>query len=175
MRLKSHDHSDRGGADLARLVLRGALGGTMIAHGVRHGKTLDGTARWFGSIGFREPKLQAQLSSLVEVGSGAALIVGAATPLSAAAVVGTMSVAYRTVHQPNGYFVVDEGWEYVTFLSAASVALSALGSGRFSVDRLLGLDRVGSGYTRAAITAGLGLVGAAGQLRMFWTKPTPSS
>jgi len=27
----------------------------MIAEGVRHGRTLDGTARWFGSIGFRQP------------------------------------------------------------------------------------------------------------------------
>jgi putative oxidoreductase len=175
MRLKSRKHHhNHGGAELARLVLRGALGSTMIAHGVRHGKTLDGTARWFGAIGFREPKLQAQLSSVIEVGSGTAIIVGAATPLSAASVVGTMHVAYRTVHRPNGYFVIDEGWEYVVFLSAAAVALSALGSGRVSVDRVLGLDRVGSGYTRAAVTLGLGLAGAIGQLKMFWNKPEPS-
>jgi putative oxidoreductase len=174
MKPKSQRHLASEGADVARLVLRGALGSTMIAHGIRHGKTLDGTARWFGSIGFREPKLQAQLSSVIEVGSGAAVIVGAATPLSASAVVGTMTVAYHTVHRPNGYFVIDEGWEYVGFLSAAAVALSALGSGRLSVDRLLGVDRIGNGYTRAAVTLGLGLIGAVGQLRMFWTEPETS-
>src|ERR1700693_5338143 len=80
-------------ADLARLLLRVSVGGTMIAHGVKHARSLPGTARWFESIGFRKPRLQAQLSAAVEIGSGAALIVGAATPLSAAAVVGTMAVA----------------------------------------------------------------------------------
>jgi putative oxidoreductase len=155
-------------AEVARLVLRGVLGATMIAHGVRHGRTLDGTAGWFESIGFEQPRLQAQLSSVVEVGSGAALAAGALTPLSASAVVGTMTVAYHSVHRPNGYFVVSEGWEYVAFISATAVALSALGSGRFSVDRLLGLDRLGSPVTRAAITAGVGVAGALAQLRMFW-------
>jgi putative oxidoreductase len=174
MRLKARRYDDHAGVEAARLILRGALGSTMIAHGIRHGKTLEGTARWFGSIGFREPKLQAQLSSAVEVGAGAAVLAGAATPLSAAAVVGTMSVAYHTVHRPNGYFVVDEGWEYVGFLSAAAVALSALGSGRHSVDRLLGLDRIGTGYARAAVTLGVGVAGAVGQLKMFWSHPQPA-
>jgi putative oxidoreductase len=84
---------------LAQLMLRGALGGTMIAHGVRHARTLDGTARWFESIGFRPPRLQAQLSAAVEIGAGAALVAGAATPLAGSALVGTMAVAYRTVRQ----------------------------------------------------------------------------
>lgn len=159
-------------ADLPRLLLRGAIGGTMIAHGVRHGRTLDGTARWFGSIGFREPRLQATLSSAVEVGAGTAVVAGAATPLSTSAVVGTMSVAYRTVHRPNGYFVVDEGWEYVGFLAAACVALSALGPGRYSVDRALGVDDVGTAGTRALFTAGVGIGGALAQLAMFWQRPS---
>jgi len=162
-------------AELARLLLRGAVGGTFVAHGVRHGKTLDGTAGWFGSIGFREPRLQAQLSSVVEIGAGASVLAGAATPLSASAIVGTMTVAYRTVHQPNGYFITGEGWEYVGVLSAAAVALSAMGSGRFSVDRALGLDDIGTPATRALVTAGLGIGGALAQLAAFWTKPAPDN
>jgi putative oxidoreductase len=156
---------------LTQLILRTALGGTMIAHGVRHGRTLDGTARWFESIGFRRPRLQARLSAAVEIAAGAAVAVGAATPLAGSAMVGTMAVAYRTVHRPNGYFVVAEGWEYVGFISAAAVALSALGPGRFSIDRLLGLDRVGTPLSRAVVTAGLGIAGAAGQLAVFWSQP----
>jgi putative oxidoreductase len=159
------------GGDVARLVLRGALGSTMLAHGIRHGRTLEGTAGWFGSIGFQQPRLQAQLSSVVEIGSGAALIAGFATPLSASAVVGTMSVAYQSVHKPNGYFIVDEGWEYVGFISLAAVALSALGSGRASLDHLLGLDRAGTGLGRALLTAGAGVAGAAAQLKMFYRRP----
>lgn len=158
-------------SDLTRLVLRAAIGTTMIAHGVKHGRTLEGTARWFKSIGFDRPEMQARLSSVVEIGSGAAILAGAGTPVSASAVVGTMAVAYRTVHQPNGYFVNTEGWEYVAFISAACAALSALGSGRYSIDHTLGLDRVGNPATRAMLTVGLGVACAAGQLAMFWRKP----
>ncbi|GAB2486486.1 DoxX family protein [Jatrophihabitans fulvus] len=161
-------------AELARLLLRGSIGGTMIAHGVKHGRSLEGTAGWFGSIGFRQPRLQAQLSSAVEVGSGAALVAGAATPLSAAAVVGTMSVAIRTVHQPNGFFITAEGWEYTGMIAVASVALAALGSGRYSVDRLVGVADAGTPGRRAALAAGLGLAGAAAQLAAFWRKPSGS-
>jgi putative oxidoreductase len=103
------------------------------------------------------------------------VLAGAATPLSASAVVGTMTVAYRTVHQPNGYFVIDEGWEYVGVLGAAAVALSALGSGRFSIDRLLGVDDLGSPARRALLSAGLGIGGALAQLAAFYTKSDSKS
>jgi putative oxidoreductase len=159
------------GSELARLILRFSVGGTLIAHGVRHGRTLDGTARWFDSIGFKEPELQAKLSSVVEVSAGSALILGAGTPLAAAAIVGTMAVAGHTVHRKNGFFVIDEGYEYVSALAAASVATGALGGGRYSVDHALGLDNKLSGVRGAAIAAGLGLVGAALQLKTFWRRP----
>ncbi|NKQ51604.1 DoxX family protein [Amycolatopsis sp. K13G38] len=158
------------GKDLARLLLRTVVGGTMIAHGVKHGRSLEGTAGWFGSIGFKQPRLQAQASAVVEVGAGAALVAGAATPLAASAVVGTMAVAAKTVHQPNGFFITAEGYEYVLNLATASVALAALGPGRFSVDRVVGADRF-KGPKAAALAAGLGVAAAAAQLKTFWTKP----
>ncbi|WP_181783483.1 DoxX family protein, partial [Pseudonocardia pini] len=124
---------NRVGREIASLLLRGAIGGTVIAHGVKHGRSLDGTAGWFGSIGFRQPRLQAQASAAVEVGSGVLLLAGAATPLASAAVVATMGVAARSVHIPNGFWITAEGWEYVTNLATAAVALAAIGPGRFSV------------------------------------------
>lgn len=36
-----------GDVDLARLLLRASVGGTMIGHGVKHARSLPGTARWF--------------------------------------------------------------------------------------------------------------------------------
>jgi putative oxidoreductase len=80
---------------VAQLPLRTVVGGTMVVHGIRHGRSLDGTARWFGSIRFRQPQLQAAASAVVEVGAGGALIAGLATPLAASAVVGTLAVAAR--------------------------------------------------------------------------------
>jgi putative oxidoreductase len=162
-----------GGYEIARLILRATVGGTMIAHGVRHGRTLDGTARWFGSIGFSRPRLQAVTSAAVEVGAGTAMVAGIGTPVAASAVVGTMAVAARTVHLPNGFFVIGEGYEYVGNLAAASVALAALGPGRWSLDRALGLHEWGTPGRRAALAAGLGLAGAAAQLALFWRKPPP--
>jgi putative oxidoreductase len=150
-----------------QLLLRAAVGGTMIAHGLKHGRTIEGTAGWFGSIGFRQPKLQAQTSAVVEVGAGAAIVAGAATPLAAAAVVGTMAVAARSVHIPNGFFITSEGWEYVANLAAGAVALAGIGPGRWSVDRALGLDTKITGPQAAALAAGLGLAGAGAQLAAF--------
>jgi putative oxidoreductase len=158
---------------LAQILLRGAIGGTMLAHGLRHARTLDGTAGWFKSIGFRQHRLQAQLSAAVEIGAGAAVVGGAATPLAASAVIGTMTVAYHTVHRPNGYFITAEGWEYVGFISASAVALAALGPGPLSIDRVLGLDRLGTPRQRALLAAGLGIGGAALQLAAFWRQPPP--
>jgi len=161
------------GRDVASLVLRAAIGGTMVAHGVRHGRTLDGTAGWFGSIGFKQPRLQAAASTAVEVGAGAALLAGVATPLAASAVVGTMAVAARSVHLENGFFITAEGYEYVLNLSAASIALAAIGPGSLSVDRLLGIHDKLSPAQRTGLAVGIGLAVAAAQLAAFWERPEP--
>jgi putative oxidoreductase len=167
--------AERGdGKAIARALLRTAIGGTMIAHGVRHAQRLEGTGRWFESIGFAQPQLQAQASVAVEIGSGAAVLAGVATPLSTSAVVGTMGVAFQTVHKQNGYFVINEGWEYVAFVAAAAVGLSALGPGRPSVDAMLGVDTIGTPAKRALVTLAVGLAGAAAQVAAFWTKPPPA-
>jgi len=160
--------------DAASLVLRAAIGGTMIAHGVRHGRTLEGTGRWFGSIGFRRPELQAAASAAVEVGAGALVLAGAATPLASAAVVGTLTVAARSVHIPNGFFITKEGYEYVLNLSAASVALAAIGPGRLSVDHALGLDDRLTPVQGATVAIGVGVTAAAIQLALFWRRPKPA-
>lgn len=159
------------GRDIAALLLRAAIGGTMIAHGAKHQRSLPGTAQWFSSIGFRKPGLQARASAGVEIGAGAALLVGVGTPLAAAAVVGTMGVAARSVHAPNGFFITDEGWEYVTNLAIAAIALAAIGPGKFSVDHMTGCAGRLSGGQRASIAAGAGLAGAAVQLTAFWRRP----
>ncbi|MET8981813.1 DoxX family protein [Streptomyces sp. NPDC004539] len=159
------------GADVARCALRAVVGGTMIAHGVRHARTLDGTAGWFESVGFRRPRVQAVASAVVEVGAGVALVAGVATPLAASAVVGAMGVAAGSVHSANGFFVVNEGYEFVLNLGVASVALAALGPGRLSVDRVLGVDAPLDGPRRAALAAGLGVGAAAAQLALFWRRP----
>ncbi|MDT2005482.1 DoxX family protein [Rhodococcus opacus] len=156
-----------GRAVLAPLLLRSAIGGTMVAHGVKHGRSIDGTAGWFESIGFKQPRLQAQASAVVETVAGAALLAGAATPVAAAAVVGTMAVAARSVHVSNGFFITSEGWEYVANLAVAAVALAAVGPGRLSVDRVLGWDTALRGDRATTLVAALGVGAAAAQIALF--------
>lgn len=152
---------------VAPLLLRSLIGGTMIAHGVKHGRSIDGTAGWFGSIGFRRPQLQARASAVVETAAGAALVAGLATPVAAAAVVATMAVAGRSVHAANGFFITSEGWEYVANLAAAATALAALGPGRLSVDHLLGWDTTLRGDRAVVGVLALGIGSAAAQLALF--------
>jgi putative oxidoreductase len=102
------------------------------------------------------------------------VLAGAATPLAASAVIGTMAVAGHAVHRPNGFFVVSDGYEYVLTLGVGAAALAALGSGRWSVDHLLGLDGVLNAPVRTAIAVAAGLAGAAAQLRLYWSAPERS-
>ncbi|OZF45787.1 DoxX family protein [Rhodococcus sp. 14-2470-1a] len=152
---------------VAPLMLRSLIGATMIAHGVKHGRSIDGTAGWFGSIGFRQPRLQAQASAVVETAAGAALVVGLGTPVAAAAVVATMAVAAKSVHVENGFFITSEGWEYVANLAVAATALAALGPGRLSLDRALGWDGAVRGDRAVAFVSALGVGAAAAQLALF--------
>lgn len=159
--------------DFALLALRIWAGFVMIAHGINHGKSLEGTASWFSKVGFRLPRLNAYLSSVNELVIGAALILGLLTSVAAAALAATMFVAFWAIHRFVGFFVFhrpDEGYEYVATLSVIALALAIAGPGSISVDAALGLDETLSGWTGVVIyLAGLVLAGV--QLAVFWRKP----
>lgn len=158
-------------ADAVLLMLRLWLGVVMVAHGINHGRNLDGTARWFSKIGFRQARLQARLSAAGEVLIGLGIAVGFLTPVAAAGLVAVMFTAFWTVHRFAGFFVFhrpDEGWEYVATLAVAAVALATLGPGFVSVDAVLGIAL--DGWVGLAIALA-GVVAAAGQLVLFWRKP----
>ena len=176
--IASSDLYNQRGVDIAGLLLRLALGVTMIAHGYNHifgGGKIEGTAGWFESLGLRPGKLHAWLASLTELGAGALLILGLLNPLAAAGVVGVMVVAWITNHRPNGFFIFrpGEGYEYVANLTFAGLALGALGPGRWSLDRVVKFHE--AGWRGLAITAVLGIGGALLLLVIFWrpAKPEP--
>lgn len=157
--------------DTAALLLRLVVGLTMMAHGYNHvwgGGGLAGTARWFGSMGLRPPKLHAVLSGAGELAAGAALAIGLLTPLAAAFVVGTMVVAGVIAHRRNGFFVFKDGYEYVLMITVVCAVIGLLGPGSVSVDHLLGLDDLFDGPAGLALSVGLGVLGAAGLLAATW-------
>jgi len=166
------------GADLASLLLRVALGITMLAHGYNHafgGGKLPGTARWFESIGIRPGFVHALLATLTELGVAPLLFLGLLTPLAAAGCLGVMVVALIANHLKNGYFIFrpGEGYEYVLFISFAALALGALGGGGWSIDHLLVTHGVAGshwlfGWHGVVVTAAAGGGGATLLLATCW-------
>ena len=164
--------------NIAALVLRLAVGGTIMAHGWNHafgGGRLPGTARWFESIGIRPGRVHALFATATELGAGALLVLGLLTPLAAAGVVGTMVVALIANHARNGFFIFrpGEGYEYVLMIALASCALGALGAGGWSIDHAVGFGV--PGWAGLAIAALAGAGGAALLLATSWRPgPAPS-
>jgi putative oxidoreductase len=107
--------------------------------------------------------------------AGIGLAVGLLTPIPAAGFVALMLVAAWTVHRPNGFFIVKEGWEYNLVLAASAVGIATTGAGKLSLDYALfgatGLYEFLHGWWGLLITAGLGLAGGIGQLVIFWRPP----
>jgi putative oxidoreductase len=100
---------------LGRLALRSAVGGLFIGHGTQKlfgwfdGYGLEPTAQMFGSLGLRPAKAHAVAAGAAEAGGGAAILLGAFTPLASSAVIATMLTAIRTVHGKNGPWVTNQG------------------------------------------------------------------
>lgn len=160
--------------DLAMLVLRVWLGIVMLAHGINHARSQEGTAQWFEKVGFRSPQLNARLSALSEMAVGLGLLVGLLTSIAAAAVVATMFLAFWSVHRFAGFFVFhrpDEGYEYVATLAVAALVIAIIGPGSASLDAAIGIDTSLDGFVGAGIIA-LGLLAGVGQAAVFWRKPT---
>ena len=106
-----------------------------------------------------------------EMGGGALLAAGLATPAAAAAITGVMTTAIRTVHQPNGPWVTDNGWEYPAdghrHRADDRRARPGLGVAR----RRAGTERKGDGWALAALVAG---VGGSTLLLRDWERPAPA-
>jgi len=160
--------------DTGLLILRLVLGLTLAAHGLNKffgGGRIPGTARWFESIGMKPGTLHARIAALTETSAGLGLAAGLLTPIPAAGFVALMLVAAWTVHRPNGFFIVKEGWEYNLVLALSAVAVATIGAGRFSLDYVIFGENWFDGWAGLAISAGLGLAGGIGQLMIFYRPP----
>ena len=160
--------------DIALLALRLVVGLFFVGHGAQKlvgafgGHGLDGTARFFDSIGMKPGRRNAIAAGTAELAGGALLVLGFLTPLAAALIIGVMVVAIVTVHAKNGPWVTDSGWEYNAVLIAVVFALAGASPGEISLDGAFGWmpDITGTGWAFAALAAGvLGGLGAVASAR----------
>jgi putative oxidoreductase len=144
--------------DVGILIVRLVVGGLFVGHGVQKlfgwfgGYGLSGTGGFMESLGYRPGKTFAFITGAVEVGAGILLMLGLATPLAAAAVIGVMLNAIFTAKRQAGLF---GGWELDLVYLAAAAALAFTGAGAYSLDAAIGWDLSGSG-------SGLGALAVAG-------------
>lgn len=125
-------------SDYAALILRVALGTMFIAHALLKIVvfTPAGTVGFFASLGvpgwFAYPVMGAELIG------GLMLIAGIQTRIIALALVPVLIGTIVLVHGENGWLYTNEngGWEYSAFLIMASIALSLLGDGAYSLKSL---------------------------------------
>jgi putative oxidoreductase len=142
-------------------ILRLVVGGLFVGHGLQKlaGKFGGGgpeqTGESFEQLGLKPGKTHAIAAGASEAGGGALIAAGALTPVGAAAIIGTMATAIRTVHGPKGPWNAEGGYEFNLTLIATAFALTAAGPGPWSVDAARGRDRWGTPWAVAALGAGL--------------------
>ena len=158
---------------LALATLRVAFGAMICAHGwnkVSSRARRAATPPWFASIGMRAPRLQARAAAVTEMLVGLALMLGVATPLAAAGLVGLMVVAGVAGHAGNGFFIFrpGQGWEYTAMVGVVGVCIGALGPGDWSLDALVGW-RTGPA-AGGAVALGLGVGAGCAHLALSWRR-----
>ena len=162
--------------DVALLVFRVVIGGTMVLHGLNHwrgGGRIAGTASWFESLGLRPGRLHAWTSVVVEIGAGITLAIGLLTPLTCGALLGVVVVAGVIEHRSHGFFVFRNGYEYVLMIGVVCVGLAISGPGEISADAELGLS-LPTGVVGSLIAVVLGVGGAVGLLAFAWRPDRPA-
>lgn len=119
---------------LAALVLRLSVGGMFLLHGV--GKPfvvgMEAVIPGFVEQGF--PAWTAYASTIVEIGAGLMLMLGAYTRLASLALI-PVSLGILLYHFPNGWVFHNPGggWEYPQLIVVSLLAIFTLGGGRFAL------------------------------------------
>ena len=158
------------------LFLRAVVGATFFAHGAQKlfgwfgGHGPRGTARFFGSLGFR-PALPMALLAGTSEAAGLLFALGLLTPFAALAMASVMVVAVGSIHFKNGFFSTNGGYEFNLALWTVAVAVAATGPGRFSIDRALGIDGSLSGLWWGVGVLAVSLLGGLVVLSLRETQP----
>lgn len=131
--------------DLGLLVLRIAVGLTLVPHGAQKlfgwfgGYGVKGTGAWLDSMGAKNGWVIALLAGIAEFFGGLGLALGLLTPIAAAGVIIVMLGAIVTAHKGKGFFNTNGGWEFPLLIALGALAIAIAGPGAYSADAVLGL------------------------------------
>ena len=139
-----------------RLLARLFIGhGTQKWFGWFGGPGIEKTSGMMESLGLAPARTNAHAASASETLGGIGIALGAFTPAAAAALIGTMTTAIRTVHFKNGFWSTGGGYEYNLTIIAALLLIVDGGPGPISVDSAFGFEETGTGVALAALAAGV--------------------
>ncbi|SNS30980.1 DoxX family protein [Rhodococcoides kyotonense] len=132
----------RGTLDLGLLLLRLAVGGIFLVHGLQkltglwNGPGLDGFRTLLEDTGYQQANILAIAGAVGETAGGALLILGLATPFAGAAVLGVIINAwcFKQAAEPGLQFFAPNGVEYETLLGVAAAAIILTGPGKIAFD-----------------------------------------
>jgi putative oxidoreductase len=124
------------------LVLRLALGITMLAHGYQKLFVFGfaGITSGFTQMGIPMPGIIAPLITLIEFFGGIAMVIGLLSRLVGLGFAIDMLGALTFVHFKNGFFM-PTGFELVFVLLGMSVAVALAGPGALSIDGMIARRR----------------------------------
>jgi putative oxidoreductase len=137
-------------APYAALILRLALGGMFLSHGLLKLLvfTPAGTAGFFASLGL--PGWLGYATMAAEITGGVLLIAGVQTRKVSLVLIPVLLGALW-VHSGNGWLFssANGGWEYPLFLSLSAAAQALLGDGAYSLSALLGQKKISYSNTQS--------------------------
>jgi putative oxidoreductase len=125
--------------DVGLLVLRVATGLVFFMHGYQKlfDNGISATQTGFDGMGAPLPDITAVLVTFLELVGGLALIVGVLTRILGLLLAVDMAAAYLIVHQENGFFAANGGFELVFLLAGAAIGLALTGPGAYAIDSVL--------------------------------------
>lgn len=172
----THDPADprraapnrRGTQDLGLLLLRVAVGGILIAHGMAKafglwgGQGFDSFRNSLSDMGYQHADLLTYGAAGMQIVAGVLLVLGLFTPLAAAAALAYLinGLAANVAAQHDaGYigFFLPDGNEYQILLIAAAAAIILVGPGRYGFDAGRGWARRPFLGSFAALLLGIGV------------------
>jgi len=124
----------------ASIPLRVGLGIMFAGHGLQKvfglfgGPGINGFAQGLSKLGFTPPFFWAYAAGLTELLGGICLLLGLGTRIASVFLFILMTVAIATVHIKNGFFAMNNGFEYPFIIACICIALLILGSGRWSLN-----------------------------------------